>query len=245
MFLRLSSGLSLFVVAAVTAIEPAAHAQSKAAPATTTAAPAPPPDETDKEDRRAVYVSAEVGFTRPNLGGISDNLAFDKTSANGIVGGLGVGYRFKALRIGARFRDASTTEFSLWSFMGEAGVGLPFRPVTPVIFVHAGYMFNAGLERAVIASSLPPGNVLTPTINLDGLVLGAEAYVAYSISKFFKLGPFFGLDLTFLHRAQPRPPQSVFPLPPETRNNALFGDSGSGVGYTFNLGIRATGDISF
>ena len=266
MSLRLSSACSLLVVAATfIALEPAAHAQQKAgtggakpaAPAPTpapTPAPAPavtapfepaPAADADHPAKRAIYLFGEIGFTRQDLGGISNNLGFDKTKANGIVAGLGMGYRFKALHIGARFRDSSTTEFSLWSVMGEVGYALPFRPLTPVIFIHAGYMFEAGVERAVIASSLPPGNVLTPTVHLDGLVLGAEAYFAYSVSDFFKVGPFLGLDLTFLHRAQVGLPQSVFTLPAETRNNALFSDSGSGVGYAFNLGVRVTGDIGF
>ena len=269
MSLRLSSALSGLVVAATfLALEQAAHAQPKGtkpapkpaptttptpapvapapvAPAPVEPTPAPTADDADKEDKRAIYLSGELGFTRADLGGINDNLAFDKTAANGLVAGLGLGYRVRALRIGARFRDASTTEFSLWSLMGEVGFGLPFRPVTPVIFLHAGYMFDAGIERAVVSSSLPRGNVLTPNIDLDGLVLGGEVYVAYSVTKFFKIGPFLGLDLTFLHRAQPSPPQSLFPLSEETRNSALFGDSGSGVGYMINLGVRATGDVAF
>lgn len=262
MSLRLSSALSGLVVAATfLALEPAAYAQptpaggnkaatpapapAATAPVTAPAEPAPAVDDADKEDKRAIYLSGEIGFTRADLGGVTDNLAFDKTAANGLVAGLGIGYRFRALRVGARFRDASTTEFSLWSLMGEVGFGLPFRPVTPVIFLRAGYIFDAGVERPVIASSLPTGNVLTPNIELDGLVLGAEAYVAYSVTKFFKVGPFLGVDLTFLHRSQPRAPQSLFPLSAETRNNALFGDSGSGVGYMLNLGVRITGDVGF
>ena len=260
MSLRLTS--ALFVAATFIALEPTAHAQSggargpgatgaapastaATAPASAPAAAAPAEPDADHPAKRAIYLFGEIGFTRQDLGGISDNLGFDKTKANGIVAGLGMGYRFKALHIGARFRDSSTTEFSLWSVMGEVGYALPFRPLTPVIFIHAGYMFDAKIERAVIASSLPPGNVLTPTVHLDGLVLGAEAYFAYSVSNFFKVGPFLGLDLTFLHRAQVGLPQSVFTLPAETRNNALFSDSGSGVGYAFNLGLRVTGDIGF
>jgi hypothetical protein len=272
MQIRPSSALPWLVVAAAfLAIEPPAHAQpaakspaskpppnpppKPAPPPAPAATPAPAPTaeasttpaatETDKDDPRAVYLSADFGFARPDLGAFSDSLAFDKTKANGYLVGFGVGYRHKALRIGARFRDTSTTEFSLWSLMGEVGIGLPFRPLTPIIMVHAGYMFDAGIERAVVSSSLPPGNVLTPNIDLDGLVLGIEAQAAYSLSKFFRLGPFLGFDMTFLHRAQPRPPQSLFPLTDETRNNALFGDSGSGVGYVINLGIRVTGDIAF
>lgn len=223
-----------------TTTTPAPPAEAAPAPA-----PATPTDDADKEDPRAIYLSGELGFTRADIGGFTDSFAFDKTGANGLVAGLGIGYRYKGLRIGGRFRDASTTEYSLWSLMGEVGFGLPFKPLTPIIFIHAGYIFDEGVERSVVASSLPRANVLTPNIELDGLVLGAEVYAAYSVTKFFKVGPFIGLDLTFLHRAQPSPPQSLQPIDGNTGSNALFGDSGNGVGYMLNLGVRATGDIAF
>ena len=270
---RLSSRVLPLLAAAATflALEPAALAQkppakpapAKPAPASATPTPASAPptpapaastpapaepapaDDATKEDPRAIYLSGELGFTRADIGGFTDTFAFDKTGANGLLAGLGLGYRYKALRIGARFRDASTTEYSLWSLMGEVGFGLPFRPLTPIIFLRAGYIFDEGVERSLVASSLPRANVLTPNIELDGLVVGAEAYIAYSVTKFFKVGPFIGLDLTFLHRAQPGPPQSLQPIDDNTRNNALFGDSGSGVGYMLNLGLRVTGDVAF
>ena len=247
MQIRFSSALPwLVAVATFIVLEPSASAQkdpASAAPAAATPAPAEAAESV--EDPRAIYLSADFGFARPDLGAFSDNLAFDKTAANGTLAGIGIGYRHKALRIGARFRDTTTTEFSLWSLMGEIGYGLPFRPLTPIIMLHAGYMFDSGVERAVVASSLPKGNVLTPNIELDGLVLGIEANAAYSVTKFFRVGPFAGFDMTFLHRAQPRLPQSLFPITDETRTSALFGDSGSGVGYIINFGIRVTGDIAF
>jgi len=246
--------VALPLLAATMFATPVALAQgrqpSKPAPATSAttpaaAPPAAPADDADKEDPRAIYLSGELGFTRADIGGFTDSFAFDKTGANGLVAGLGIGYRYKGLRIGGRFRDASTTEYSLWSLMGEVGFGLPFKPLTPIIFIHAGYIFDEGVERSVVASSLPRANVLTPNIELDGLVVGAEVYAAYSVTKFFKVGPFIGLDLTFLHRAQPSPPQSLQPIDDNTGSNALFGDSGNGVGYMLNLGVRVTGDIAF
>jgi len=237
------------VTAAPPAVTAAPPAVTAAPPAVTAAPPAGPAEpaptaETEKEDRRAIYLSGELGFTRADIGGLTDTFAFDKTGANGLVAGLGVGYRYKALRIGGRFRDASTTEYSLWSIMGEVGYGLPFKPLTPIVFIHAGYIFDEGVERSVVASSLPRTNVLTPNIELDGLVLGAEVYGAYSVTKFFKVGPFLGLDLTFLHRAQPSPPQSLQPTD-RAASSALFGDSGSGIGYMLNVGLRVTGDLAF
>jgi len=234
----------LFAALSLFALESTAQAQKPAA----TPAPPPPPepvDDADKQDPRAIYLSGDVGFTRADIGGFTDTFAFDKTGANGVVAGLGLGYRYKNLRAGGRFRAASTTEYSLWSMMGEVGFGLPFKPLTPTIFIHGGYMFDEGVERSVVASSLPRTNVQTPNIELNGLVVGAEVNAAYSITKFFKVGPFVGIDFTFLHRAQPSPPQSLQPTNDNTGSNALFGDSGSGIGYMLNLGIRVTGDLAF
>ena len=224
------------------------------APAATTAAPAataeenpqkPAGEETKGEDRRAIYISLDIGFVRSDVGGISNNTGFDKTAANGLLGAIGLGYRFKDLRIGARFRDANTTEYSLWSLVGEIGYGLPFRPVSPVLFAHAGYMFSNGVERSVIQSALPPGNVLTPKAQLDGLVVGGELVASLWLTKFLRVGPFLGVDFSWLHRSQVALPQSIVPISAATRNNALYNDSGSGVGYLLSIGIRGTGDIGF
>lgn len=249
-FAPLSVATLLFALASKAQAQAAAPAAAPATPApaaTTTAPPAPvePVDDADKPDPRAIYLSGELGFTRADIGGISDTFAFDKTGANGLVAGLGIGYRYKNLRIGGRFRDASTTQYSLWSVMGEVGFGLPFKPLTPIIFIHGGYIFDEGVERSVVASSLPRANVLTPNIELNGLVVGAEVYAAYSFTKFFKVGPFIGVDFTFLHRDQPSPPQSLQPINDNTGSNALFGGSGNGIGYMLNLGLRVTGDIAF
>ena len=202
-------------------------------------------DDPNTEDTKAVYLTADLGFALPNIGAFSNKLAFDKTTSDGFLAGLGVGYRHKAFRGGFRFRATDTGQYTLWAMMGEIGWGLPLKPITPVILIHAGYMFNTNVERSAIASYLPSTNQLTPDISLNGLVLGGEIYGAYAVTKFFKVGPFIGFDLTFLHRAQPDLPQSTQPLGPETTQNALFGDSGHGVGFIFNVGLRVTGDVGF
>ena len=223
---------------------PAAATPPPPAPAAAETPPAKPADP-DKEDPRAIYLSADIGFIRHDVGGLSNNTGFDKTSANGLLAGFGIGYRFKSLRIGARFRDAATTEFSLWSLMGEIGYGLDFKPIAPVLFVHAGYMFDTGIERPVFASALPRGNILTPNVDLDGLVIGGELGANYLLTKVLRIGPFIGLDFTFLKRAQADLPQSIVPIDDATKKNPIFSDSGSGVGYAISIGVRGTGDISF
>jgi hypothetical protein len=203
------------------------------------------PTEKPVEQRRAVYISVDLGFTRNDIGALSDNTNFDKTAANGLLAGIGIGYRHGRLRFGGRFRDASTTQFNVWSMMGEFGYSINVHPVTPVIFVHGGYMFDSGIQRSAVASALPAGNVLTPNLGLDGAVVGAEVLANLHLSEFLRIGPFIGFDLTWLHRKQVDLPQSIVPLTDDTKNNPLYTGSGSGVGYVFSLGIRGTGDIAF
>ncbi|AKV03760.1 hypothetical protein AKJ09_10423 [Labilithrix luteola] len=201
--------------------------------------------EEGKEPNQAVYLSGDLAFARADVGAFSDNTGFDKTGANGIAYGLGIGYRNRSLRVGARFRINDTTEFSLWSVMAEVGYGLKLRPIEPVFVFHAGYMFDTNIQRPVFSSSLPQGNVLTPDVDLKGAVLGVEAVANYWATKSLRIGPYVGFDLTILHRSQAALPQSIFPIPDDVRNNALFGESGSGVGYVFNVGIRGTVDIGW
>jgi hypothetical protein len=255
------------------AAPPPADAPATPAPATTPAPAAPPPSTTPStppqadasadsttlkattdpavpgekrvEQRRAVYISVDLGFTRNDIGALSDNTNFDKTAANGLLAGIGIGYRHDRLRFGGRFRDASTTQFNMWSLMAEFGYSINVHPVTPVIFVHGGYMFDSGIQRSAVASTLPAGNVLTPNLGLDGAVVGAEVLANLHLSEFLRIGPFIGFDLTWLHRKQVDLPQSIVPLSDDTKNNPLYTGSGSGVGYVFSLGIRGTGDIAF
>ena len=130
--------------------------------------------------------------------------------------------------------------------MGEIGYGLPFRPVSPrPLRARRVHVPTPASSAAVIASSLPSGNVLTPNVELDGLVVGGEIVASVWLTKFLRVGPFVGVDFAWLHRSQVALPQSIVPLTAETRNNALYNDSGSGVGYMLNIGLRGTGDIAF
>ena len=97
----------------------------------------------------------------------------------------------------------------------------------------------------MVASSLPRGNVLTPDVDLNGVVVGGELVASYWFSQFLRLGPFIGFDVTVLSRSQANLPQSLFPIDDVTRAKPLFSESGGGLGYMMTLGLRGTGDISF
>jgi len=227
---------------AATPTEPAPPAEVKAA----TPADAPKEEGNEEKDTdRAIYLSGDIGFTRYDIGGLSDSTGFDKTGANGIMAGIGVGYRHKEFRFGGRFREWSTTEYSLWSVMGEIGYGLKMRPLSPTFYVHAGYVWDTGIERGAFSTKIPQGNILTPDVDLNGLVVGGEIVASYWVTKFLRVGPFIGFDVTVLHRSQPDPPSSIFQVPDEVKNNDLFGKSGNGLGYVLSIGIRLTGDVGF
>lgn len=201
----------------------------------------------EEEAKRAVTLSADVGFTRMDLGGLSDSLNFDKTGANGVTWSVGAGLRLNHVKVGLRWRVFDTTEFDFWSFMVEAGYSLALRPVSPGITAHLGYVFDQDLKRPLFASSLPGQRltVLDPDIDVKGALVGAEVNAAYWIGKVARVGAFLGFDLLFLSRPQAGLPGSTFPLPDEIRAKPLYTESGSGIGYTFTVGIRGAADIGF
>lgn len=208
-------------------------------------AEAPKAEEEEKEPAHAVYLSGDITFTRVDMGAFKDDTSFDKTAANGLAYGLGVGYRLRGFRVGARFRANATTEFTLWNMMLEVGWGPNLRPIQPVFMLHGGYTFDTSIQRAVFASSLPEGNVLTPDADVKGGLVGVEVLASWWVTKFVRLAPFVGFDVNFLHRERVPVASSVYPALPETAELPLYSTTGSGIGYTFGAGLRATFDIGF
>jgi hypothetical protein len=169
----------------------------------------------------------------------------DKTGANGLLYGLAGGLRFRDLRIGARWRVHSTTEFDMWSVGGSIGYGLPLRPLTPIFTAIVGYVWDQKIERGTFSSSLPPGTVLPPDVDANGLLVGLDVNLAYWISSFLRLGAFIGTDFMFLSRQQAALPSTIFPITDEFKNKPLYSESGSSVAYTINLGLRGAFDVGF
>ena len=199
----------------------------------------------EKESKRAVFVSGDLAFTRVDLGGISDNTSFDKPAANGLLYGLAAGLRLRDLRIGARWRVHSTSEFDMWSVGGSLGYGLPLRPLSPVFTVIAGYVWDQKIERGVFSSSLPNGTVLAPDVDVNGFLLGLDLNASYWLSNFARIGAFIGSDFMFLSRNQAALPSSIFPISDEFKNKPLYTESGSSIAYTLNIGLRGAFDIGF
>jgi len=198
-----------------------------------------------KESPKAVYFSGDIGFTRSDLGGISDNTGFDSTVANGLLYGLSAGLRLRDLRLGARWRVYDTTEFALWTFALSAGYGLPLRPVSPVFSAHVGYVFDQDIQQGLFKKSLAPGVVLPPDVDVRGLLVGLDINASYWVTRFVRLGAFIGADLMFLSRAKANVPYSIFGTPAEYSALPLYSDSGSAIGLNFNAGLRGAFDIAF
>jgi hypothetical protein len=68
---------------------------------------------------------------------------------------------------------------------------------------------------------------------------------SYWLTSFLRLGPFIGFDATILSRSQAEVPRAVTSIDAETRAKPLYTETGSGLGYMLNIGIRGTGDIAF
>jgi hypothetical protein len=199
-----------------------------------------------KESAKAVYFSGDIGFTRSDLGGLSDKTGFDRTVANGLLYGLSAGLRLKDLRLGARWRVYDTTEFALWTFALSAGYGLPIRPISPVFSAHVGYVFDQDLQASLFRKSLPDGTILPPDVDVKGLLAGVDVNASYWVTRFVRLGVFIGADLMFLNRSRADVPRTLFGNPPaETSALPLYADSGSSIGLNFNAGLRGAFDIAF
>lgn len=236
--------------------KPAAAPTTSTTTSTTTATTETKKEEPKKEEEaaddgkrkpHAVTLNLELGLTRSDLGAFSDSLGFDKTGANGLQYGVGAGVRLGDIRLGARFRSYSTTEFTLWSVMAEVGYGIKLEPIEPIISLHLGYAWNQEIERAVISGSLPPGNLIEPEVDLHSFLAGVEVNGLYSINQTVKVGPYLGFDLLVIKRDQANLPQSVFPGQSIAAYEVkpLYTDSGSGLGYNLSLGIRGVLDIGF
>lgn len=235
---------------AAAAAEEEEKKKKAAATAATPAAPATPPPAENKEwddtieHQKAIYVQVDLGYTRPDLSTIDvSTTGFDAGSANGLLLGLAGGLRLKDYQFGLRYRIYDASSFTLWSFAVSAGYALKFRPVTPIVSAHLGYVFDQVIAGEVFRSSLPEGTVLTPDVDVKGLLLGGEASANYWVTKWFRVGGFLGLDFMFLSRAKAPLPQSIFGPSPEAAELPLYKESGFGIGLTLNLGIRGSFDL--
>jgi hypothetical protein len=177
--------------------------------------------------------------------GVSQNdLGFSKTAANGELYGLLAGIRLQGLRLGLRWRVHDTTEFSLWTFAASAGYQFSSRPWTPIISGHLGYVFDERIQPGLFRASIPPGNVVTPDVDLRGIIGGLEVAGAYWVSSAVRVGAFVGLDAMFLWRPQVAPPQSLFGPTPDYNKLPLYSESGTTLGLNFNVGLRGEFDIA-
>lgn len=193
---------------------------------------------------RAIWFAGDLAFTRADLGLLHDGLAFDRTGANGLRYGVSGGVRFGQWRLGLRWRITDTTQFTLWTFGLEAGYILKLQKVTPILSAHLGYVFDEELQRSLFKSHLPPGNVIPPDVDTKGIRLGVDAQAAWPVQPWLRVGPFVGVDATYLFRARSPAPQSIYG-PVDTTGDALYSRTGHGLGLDVNVGLRGSFDIGF
>lgn len=200
------------------------------------------------EAPRAVWLAADLAFTRADLGLLHDGLAFDRTGANGLRYGVSGGVRLGAWRFGLRWRITDTTQFTLWTIGLEAGYVVKLRPASrlpaPILSAHLGYVFDEELQRSLFKGHLPPGNVIPPDVDTKGIRLGVDAQAAWFAQPWLRVGPFVGVDATYLFRARSPAPQSIYG-PVDTTGDALYSRTGHGLGLDVNAGLRGSFDIGF
>ncbi len=209
---------------------------------------APPPEKKEWDDtvesQRAIFVTADLGYTRADLSTLAaSSMAFDTGSANGLLLGLTGGLRQKDWQYGLKYRVYDAASFTLWSFSASVSYALKPRPVTPIIEGHLGYVFDQSIDRKVFESSLPPGTILPPDVDVKGVILGGEGSANYFLTPWFRAGAFIGLDFMFLSRARAPLPQSTFGPTPEVETLPLYKDSGFGIGVNINIGLRGSFEI--
>jgi hypothetical protein len=201
----------------------------------------PPPEEFSK----AIYLWADIGFTRSHVGVVESDLGLDKTAANGVLYGVAGGLRLRQLLFGLRWQLHDTTEFSLWTISATVGYELAMRPITPVISGHLGYVFDQEVQAGAFRSSLPEGNVLPPNVDLQGALLGVDVSAGYRLNEVIRVGAFLGADLMYLVRPKVGPPQSLFGPTPELDSNPLYSTTGHSMGLNLSAGFRGVFDVGF
>ena len=223
--------------------------KKKAAAAASSAPPPPPAEKKEEFDdtveaKKAVFVTAELGYTRADLATIAaSSMAFDKASASGVLLGLTGGLRMNQMMYGLKYRVYDASTFTLWSFSASVAYVMKQRPLTPIIEGHLGYVFDQSIERDVFERSLPAGTILPPDVDVKGVLLGGEASGNYSLTTWFRVGAFLGFDFMFLSRARAPLPQSSFGPTDDVATLPLYHDSGFGIGLNINLGLRGTFEI--
>jgi len=191
-------------------------------------------DRADKEDSgrglEFVFLNAELGPQYLGLHTFKANGLVDgtevKSKGAGMVYGAGLGVRYLAFTMGARFRLGNFSDWQLWTLDAEAGMHIPLGRLEPYFTFAAGYASLGAFDK----------NLPVLPKNAHGLDLRAACGVDYYLTNSFSVGGNVSADFLYLSRSS-----SVTAVLPNPASQAYTKDgSGIGAGATFSavLGLH-------
>ena len=180
-------------------------------------------DRADKEDSgrglEFVFLNAEVGAQYLGLQTFKANHLVDgtdvKSKGAGVTYGAGLGVRYLAFTLGARFRFGNFSDWQLWTLGAEAGMHIPLGRLEPYFTFGAGYASLGGFDK----------NLPVVPANAHGLDLRAAFGLDYYLTNSFSVGGNVSGDFLYLSR-------SAGPVPflPAGGTPSIYSTDGSGIG---------------
>jgi hypothetical protein len=194
-------------------------------------------DRADKEDSgrglEFVFLNAEVGPQYLGLHTFKANGLVDgsdvKSKGAGMAYGAGLGVRYLAFTVGARFRLGNFSDWQLWTLDAEAGMHIPLGRLEPYFTFAAGYASLGAFDK----------NLPVVPKNAHGLDLRAAVGVDYYLTNSFSIGGNVSGDFLYLSRSSSNTfllPVGAPPVDPTYNKDG----SGIGAGATFSavLGLH-------
>ena len=180
-------------------------------------------DRADKEDSgrglEFVSLNAEVGPQYLGLHTFKANHLVTgsdvKSKGAGMVYGAGLGVRYLAFTLGARFRFGNFSDWQLWTLGAEAGLHIPLGRLEPYFTLGAGYASLGGFAK----------NLPVVPANAHGLDLRAALGLDYYLTNSFSVGGNVSGDFLYLARSG----SAATPLPAGA-TPSIYAQDGSGIG---------------
>ena len=147
-----------------------------------------------------VYITADIGGAYTALGALGQsNLGLAKSSAGGMVWGVGAGARLLFITLGARMRNYQLADFTLWSIGGEAAWHAKLGHWDPTVGLRASYGFLGSIDAEAFSSATSASR---KDFALRGLNLEVMGGADYYFNSYFSVGAELGVGFWFLGRPQ-------------------------------------------
>ncbi len=145
-----------------------------------------------------VYINADIGGGFASLGALGQsNLGLAKSSAAGMVWGVGAGARLLFLTLGARMRNYQLADFTLWTIGGEAAWHAKLGRWDPTVGLRASYGFLGSIDAEAFSTATSASQ---KDFQLRGLNLELMGGVDYYFNSYISVGAELGVGFWFLGR---------------------------------------------